>query len=58
VISAAKLNTFRNDDRGVPIMGLRNHTSAPKGDPTEEELDESDRIIDALRDKHGTDKDR
>lgn len=35
-------------------MGLRNHASAPKGNPTEEELDESDRILDELNKKHGT----
>lgn len=32
---------------------MRNHTSAPKADPTEEELDEADRILDELHKKHG-----
>jgi hypothetical protein len=34
---------------------MLNQTTAPKANPTEEELDESDRTIDALRRKHGTD---
>lgn len=37
---------------------MRIRTTKPlKANPTEEELDESDRTIDALRRKHGTDSD-
>jgi hypothetical protein len=35
-------------------MGLRNHTTVPKDNPTEEELAEADRILDELHKKHGT----
>lgn len=34
-------------------MRIRSGSSVPKPDPTEEELNESDRILDELHKKHG-----